>query len=397
MGGIIPVYSEATILELIDLIYGAAADPQRWVALLKRLGEILKGTASSIHHQDLGSGDTDISETWNFDSAYLASYAEYYAHRNVFFTTRPEIVRQGRVHLGSDLVPSEILDRSEYCNDWLLPQNLYHGAGVIIRNGGPLSSNFSVLSLLRPRSAEPFDERDGELLRVLKPHLQRAFELHRRIQGLERKGSAAAELLNHLQAGVILLDARGLVIFANDSANLIFRREKALKLTSKGIRAMSPAEDKKLGRLVAEAVSTGSGRGFRAGGTMAIERESLTGFLHLLVTPLHLHTIQFGKTSPVAAIFITDTDRKALAPPRLLVQLYGVTHAEARLAQLLASGASIKEASEKLNVSQSTLRSQLKSIFGKTNVNRQSELVRMLLTGPLQFVLRDTPPGPKRG
>jgi nitrogen-specific signal transduction histidine kinase len=147
------------------------------------------------------------------------------------------------------------------------------------------------------------------------------------IHGLGSKGNAAAEALNHLQEGVILLDARGLVLFANDAANLTLRHEKALKLTPTGIRAMSPLEDKKLARLVAEAITTGSGRGFQAEGTMTIELEFPRRFLHLSVIPLRSHAIQFGKASPVASIFLADTGRETLAPTRLLAQLYGMTQA----------------------------------------------------------------------
>jgi DNA-binding NarL/FixJ family response regulator len=67
---------------------------------------------------------------------------------------------------------------------------------------------------------------------------------------------------------------------------------------------------------------------------------------------------------------------------------------EAGLAKFLATGVTIKQASEKLNVSQSTLRSQLKSIFSKMDVNRQSELVRMLLADPLHFFSSKPPADP---
>jgi DNA-binding CsgD family transcriptional regulator len=63
--------------------------------------------------------------------------------------------------------------------------------------------------------------------------------------------------------------------------------------------------------------------------------------------------------------------------------MHGLTSAEARLALLLAEGLSLKEASEALSVSVLTLRSQLKSVFVKTGVKRQTELVTLLLTDML--------------
>ena len=46
---------------------------------------------------------------------------------------------------------------------------------------------------------------------------------------------------------------------------------------------------------------------------------------------------------------------------------------------LLARGLSLAEVSEAQSISQHTARAQLKSIFAKTGVSRQAELVRLIL------------------
>lgn len=53
--------------------------------------------------------------------------------------------------------------------------------------------------------------------------------------------------------------------------------------------------------------------------------------------------------------------------------------AEARLAHALAEGVDLETASETLNISVNTARGYLKSIFEKTGVTRQAELVRLAL------------------
>ena len=57
---------------------------------------------------------------------------------------------------------------------------------------------------------------------------------------------------------------------------------------------------------------------------------------------------------------------------------FGLTAAEIRLAAHLADGLSLKEAAEELGVSVNTLRNQLRAVFDKMGLNRQSELVRAL-------------------
>jgi DNA-binding CsgD family transcriptional regulator len=62
----------------------------------------------------------------------------------------------------------------------------------------------------------------------------------------------------------------------------------------------------------------------------------------------------------------------------LLQRVFGLTRAEASLAQWLARGCSLQETAEKRGVSVGTARMQLKSILAKTHTRRQAELIRLL-------------------
>jgi DNA-binding CsgD family transcriptional regulator len=66
-------------------------------------------------------------------------------------------------------------------------------------------------------------------------------------------------------------------------------------------------------------------------------------------------------------------------PKDILRTLFGRTRAECRVALLLADGRSPREIAQTVGVSFETVRSQMKSIFAKTNVKRQGELIRLLL------------------
>lgn len=61
-----------------------------------------------------------------------------------------------------------------------------------------------------------------------------------------------------------------------------------------------------------------------------------------------------------------------------LMQMYGLTQTEARLAAHLADGGSVAGYAKLFEVSVGTVRSQLKSVFAKTGVNRQSALAALV-------------------
>jgi DNA-binding CsgD family transcriptional regulator len=116
------------------------------------------------------------------------------------------------------------------------------------------------------------------------------------------------------------------------------------------------------------------------GQSVLITRASQTP-LHVVVAPLtdgHLS----GAGKATAIVFISDPDRIHDGLTGMLHGLYGFTPAECRLAELLAKGQTLAEAAELNCVARETVRSQLRSMFNKTGVRRQSELIRIFTNLP---------------
>lgn len=61
---------------------------------------------------------------------------------------------------------------------------------------------------------------------------------------------------------------------------------------------------------------------------------------------------------------------------------FGLTPKETQVALHLAAGGSVSEYAEQHNLSEQTVRTQLKAIFAKTGVNRQSALAVLILGRP---------------
>ena len=66
---------------------------------------------------------------------------------------------------------------------------------------------------------------------------------------------------------------------------------------------------------------------------------------------------------------------RGTASIELLRQSYGLTRAEAQLAQALLRHGSLAACRQALRKSSETLRTQLKALFAKTGTRRQSELL----------------------
>jgi DNA-binding CsgD family transcriptional regulator len=78
-----------------------------------------------------------------------------------------------------------------------------------------------------------------------------------------------------------------------------------------------------------------------------------------------------------ALLTLTPIGLREPAPPALLAQAFALTPAEARLAAIIAQGATPERAAGVLGISRQTARNQLKAVFAKTT-HPQSELVALL-------------------
>ena len=79
-------------------------------------------------------------------------------------------------------------------------------------------------------------------------------------------------------------------------------------------------------------------------------------------------------------VFITDPHAVKLPGAARLHELYGLTAAQVKVTCELARGASYKNAAHRLRISEDTVRSHVKEIYRKTRVNRQADLVRLILS-----------------
>jgi PAS domain S-box-containing protein len=96
--------------------------------------------------------------------------------------------------------------------------------------------------------------------------------------------------------------------------------------------------------------------------------------------PLIFHLLpmegSFGST--LGILVVTTLDALYVPSTNLVERLFALTSAEARVAVLIGSGLSPRQAAEKLGISEGTVRTTLKHVFTKAGVSRQSELAVLL-------------------
>jgi DNA-binding CsgD family transcriptional regulator/PAS domain-containing protein len=216
--------------------------------------------------------------------------------------------------------------------------------------------------------------RDFALLDLLAPYVTIAAGAGIRLNEEQTKTSALIHALRRLRLGVILLDVRNRVSFANDSA-----------LGMLGLDDVA-APDEELRRRATRTLSAMLRRPSPGASlTLQYPHPDDGRPISLLVAPLRWGEDDDAERRQfTTALFVSDPHGPTGTSSAMLRQLYGLSAGEARLAWQLATGHDLAAAAENLGIQLSTARGVLRSVFRKTGTHRQSSLVRLILSGPGQ-------------
>ncbi len=372
---------------LVSSIYDAAMDSALWPVFVERLTQALNAKAGLLRFQDLQSKEVGLYITHNVNTEAQQLYREHYVHQDPLMAMLNELAPATVIQTVTKM--PESYKKSEFFNDYIAPQEVDNIAGCfVVKN----NSQVATLGVHRSAHAGWYEKHELALLDRLNPHLQRAFQINAHLLQLADKVDISSDIMHRMCVGIILLDASGRPVFLNKQAETIVADGRGLTIARSGLQGPALADTKALRKLIHEATQSLH----KKGGTLSISSTSLLQPLSVLVIPVGNREKRFDlfgidASQATAALFISTSENQQHFSLEVLSQLYGLSKAEARLAGALTNGLSLDEISEQFKVSKNTVRSQLKACFQKMGVNRQTELVKLILCGPAALVGDDDP------
>jgi DNA-binding CsgD family transcriptional regulator len=190
---------------------------------------------------------------------------------------------------------------------------------------------------------------------------------------------AGLNALDVVDVGVVVADGLGRLLLVNQVARQILDARDGIALSSSGMLEVVSGCGRRPLRLPKERATTGAGDAWKNDTMEAVQRRSGRRPLTILVRSLDANRTNYEPVGPAFLIFMLDPERPVEATEAALRELYKFTATEARLAKLLMSGRTFEQCCEQLGVRPSTIRMHLGNLFAKTGVQRQGQLVSLLL------------------
>lgn len=206
------------VLRLVDEIYAAALDENRWKAVLRETCRLVGSEVGSFDWKDLRSGHTAAPCTVGVSQEWEQKYEAHFGQLNPFQQRLLSRAGSGDVIDGSEFVAWDELRRTEYFNDFLVPMGCSTAGGICLF----LTNDFaSFLSILRPLNDRDFTDSQLSVLSTLAPHFQRALTIHQRLQQTAQERHDGLEALEWFPWGLVLLERSARAWFVNHEARRI--------------------------------------------------------------------------------------------------------------------------------------------------------------------------------
>jgi DNA-binding CsgD family transcriptional regulator/PAS domain-containing protein len=371
------MFDAARLSDLIGNVYDCVADPGRWEDFLARLCRAADGAVGTLAL--ISPQERKVRfQAVHGEAAVTAPLVHRYAQHMPFFESL-RTMRSGHPYLMSDMTKligdggREILEDTVMFREWNRPHGLTDSFCVALsRHGGEIAC----LNIVLRADRRPVSDADRSAMTLLMPHVCRAAALAMELERTNSVDFVFRGLADQMANGVLVVDEGLHILYANPSAEALLARATALRSVRGRLVVYPDASAQRIGREVHLAARMELGLS-DASFSVPLGDPAAPSVAH--VVPLARREAEHRiAREAVAAVVISADQSSTGANLDAAADLYGLTNAEKRVASLTIEGTSRAAIAEMIGVRESTVKSQLESIFAKTGASGQAALIILL-------------------
>jgi DNA-binding CsgD family transcriptional regulator len=374
--------------KLIELVYEGATEPARWDVILPAMADWVdapRGWLFTPMHIPENGG---FSFTHGFAPSMIRMWRDKWHTQDLWAFRALELGKfvEGNVMRGDELIPEREIVSTEVYKEFMLPHKMHHLLGGVVFSNSSVGLMPAVCSFFRGPGETGFNGDDSSKMNLLVPHVSRALGVMQRLRDADLKIAASLAALDKVSVGVLLIGSAESVVFANRAARRVLQMEDGLRLRAAAqgkpfLAANASDAQQAITAAIKQCTNANTVAVSHFSNAVSVSRPSGAAAYTLNFSALpEQNEFGTGADRPCAIGFLNDPDAPVSVDAEVLKRLYGLTAAECRLAAHLCDGEALPVIAKRLKVSESTVKTQLQSIFEKTQTRRQVQLVKLLVS-----------------
>jgi DNA-binding CsgD family transcriptional regulator len=366
---------ELELSRLVGELYDAALDPALWSVVLKGVRDFVGGASAGIVAKDATANRGFVCfDDGSIAPDYTASYFDRYVALDPCTTGHFFSSPEAPVST-ADLIPYDEFQETRFYREWARPQGFIDYMGAAIDKSATTAVVFNVM---RHEGDGMFDEASRRRMRLIAPHVRRAVVIGNAIDLKTAEAASLAEVFDGLSTGVFLTDARGRIVHSNTAGRALLADGDGLYASSGRLVARHPGARETLGAALAAAEKGDAAIGAGGIGVPIAAGEGGPYAAHVLPLTSGSRREAASSYGAVAALFIHKATINLRSEPECIARHYRLTPTELRVLLAIVEVGGVPEVAEALGVADSTVKTHLGNLYGKTGTSRQADLVKLV-------------------
>ncbi len=368
-----------TLLSAIEQVHAAGLEEGRWPAALGALAEAVGVSAATLETYDLKGKRHSRWFGHGIDPRLRGEYLGLYDGRSSEDWSQPRFPSPRPKFPGGHVLDGAGQGREPFYTPYLGELDLTSFAAGVLGD----ERRQTVITVRQDERRGPLDDGSVRRFSALFGHVRQALQVGERLSATasQATGFITAIDLMRRAAGVIAVD--GAILHANDALLRLAASGDGLGLSPDGLQIASPVGRRSFRRAMAAALSLAAGADRAAPAMVAAPRPSGSPPYLITLKPILKTERAWVGGEPAVLILVHDPlmDGGGSAGAAGLKTLFGLTDAEALLAQALTEGQSPSTWARRRAISINTAYTHLRRLKEKTGAGRLSDLISRLNRG----------------
>ena len=375
------VFDPEQISEMLDLIYEGPLERRPWQAFVDKLREATNATRVSIqlYLPEDAEHDTRVTASTHPDSKIDWRLLRD-TYRRAYLESDP--IRHFKLMPGQ-VVTLDDCRGSAFRDGLLIPMGINH---YIRTSFSEPDGMCGWLQMIGHRPTAVFDDAKALiLLDELLPHLGRALRLYVRFLVDQGEKAVYQKAISHLAFGTIVLDGKGNILDVNQIATALVDKHDEIEISNGRLVLSNQEINRELQAAIGAAILAKRQPKQEEYVELVRLRSSCGALMAFLILPTPFLVLYQGDHTPNVIVYICDLEQhigdqheRKQSAEQLVAKLFKLCKSEARIAVLLADGLTMSEAAADMGITEGSARSYTKRIYEKTDIKRQSDLIRLI-------------------
>ena len=359
---------DTKLLNIVSSIYDTILTPESWALAGQKIRERYHTVYSGLYVYDVRNGALIHEATFGVDDSYVAEYANEFCFMDPYREAEEFIAKNPHIPLSNKHIYDKFFSieknhkAHDYFGEYWHRYDCHHAIGTIIDLPGHLRAG-----VCAPRSASigeyTLDEKNE--FEHIRKSFHQAMTLSKHIHQLGVNTAALEKTIQFINQAVFIVDSKCRIMTTNQAGQSQLIQNNILKDNKGRLAAASHQLNTKLMDAVSSACNE------KINKQSSLSSKFNDGPIEILVCPMQKQTHLLNFNNPQAVVFLLEGQ---VSDTKVLADIYHLSASERHVTELALRGLNVKQIALARGTSPETVKSQLRSIYYKTNSQNLQDL-----------------------